>query len=259
MGNEYAPDAIRWLANQIVDSVDTAEISGIVGDVAHTYGYHRSRNVIPRNDYSAVLAADRRGDGDAASALDMKYSAKWMRIVTARLIKSAEDPGDPRMAGVREFYGTTNGAVVNGRIHNGNYEWRFESSDDSHLWHVHISFLREHANNKQTMRNVLSVITNEGQDDMEQTEKIAHSATTKQVPYWKGEESKTVAGWLRSGAYQAAMGRLEQSAQFAGFMAAVDKLDDKPQATKAELREAARSGAAEALAHVKLTWDTGDE
>lgn len=165
MGNEYAPDAIRWLANQLEDSVETAEFSGIVGDHAHTYGYHRSRNVIPRNDYSAVLAADRRGDGDAASALDMKYSAKWMKIVTKRLIDSAEDPDDPRMTGVREFYGTTNGAVVNGRIHNGDYAWRFESSDDSHLWHVHISFLREHANNKQTMQDVLSVITN-GEGDM---------------------------------------------------------------------------------------------
>lgn len=258
--NEYAPDAIRWLANAIRDSVETAEISGIVGDRAHTYGYHRARNVIPRNDYSAVLAADRRGDGDAASALDMKYSAKWMKIITQRLIDSAEDPNDPRMTGVREFYGTTNSAVVNGRIHNGDYAWRFESSDDSHLWHVHISFLREHANNKQTMQDVLSVITNEGQDnDMEQTEKIPHSATTKQVPYWKGEKDKTVASWLRSGAYQSAMGRLEQTAQFAALTAALGELAKGSSATPKQIQEAARKGAAEALAHVTLSWDTGDE
>ncbi|HZC53879.1 MAG TPA: hypothetical protein VE441_15470, partial [Mycobacterium sp.] len=74
---EHAPEAIQQLAHQIIRAVPGAVLSGIVGDASHTYGYHRSRSWILASgqyragDYSVQLAQDKKGDGDAAAALDV--------------------------------------------------------------------------------------------------------------------------------------------------------------------------------------------
>lgn len=158
---EHAPDGLQWLAREIIKVIPTAEMSGIVGDPSHTYGYHRARNVLPGGDYSVQLPTDHRGDGDAASALDIKYSAKWMKIVTQRLMDSAKDQNDPRLNCVREFFGTVNGSTVAGW---DTYYGTPATSDDSHLWHVHISVLRQYNNDKTKLADILSVI--KGDDDM---------------------------------------------------------------------------------------------
>ncbi len=155
---EYAPQAILWLASQAVAQIPSAKFSGVVGDKSHTFGYHRGRNYLPADDYSRELAEDKAGDGEAASALDLSYSAPQMKVITARLIKSADDPDDLRLNFVREFYGTVDGVSVVGR---DTYYGNFAASDDSHLWHVHISFLRKYANSLDAMRAVLSVLIGE--------------------------------------------------------------------------------------------------
>ncbi|MEV0645067.1 hypothetical protein AB0I28_07360 [Phytomonospora sp. NPDC050363] len=155
---EYAPEAIRWLATQIVDQIPKAVLSGIVGDSAHTYGYHRARNKLPKTDYSRQLAEDKAGDGDAASALDVTFDTKGMKLVTGRLMASAKDAADPRLNVVREFYGTVDGKKVCGW---DTYYNRSATSDPSHLWHVHISFRRKFATSKSAMADVLSVILGE--------------------------------------------------------------------------------------------------
>lgn len=163
---EYAPEAIRWLAQQIQAKIPKSKLSGIVGDSSHTYGYHRARSTLPKSDYSVQLAEDRAGDADAASALDISFTASDMKTVTGRLLKSAKDEDDPRLNYCREFYGTLDGKKVAGwDTHFGNPA----TSDDSHLWHVHISFLRKYATDKTAMAAVLSVIVGEndpGDDDV---------------------------------------------------------------------------------------------
>jgi len=255
---EHAPDALVWLAGQIDKMVPTAEISGIVGDRAHTYGYHRARNVLPSDDYSRQLAADRRGAGDVASALDMKYSAKWMKIVTQRLIDSAEDPDDPRMEGVREFYGTVNGTTVAGRSHDGDYAWIHASSDDSHLWHVHISVLREYANNRDKMVDLLSVI--KGDDDMPSVKEfwgednVLDSAKmgygTDYVKTNKGMAPKT-------GLELAVRNTKVLLAQVGSLTAAVATLAAGNGADPEAVKAAAKAGAKDALAaaDLKVTWE----
>lgn len=160
---EYAPDAIRWLARQLTLNLG-GQLSGIVGDSAHTYGYHRGRNYVSWDDYSAVLLSDREGDGEAASALDWSLSQQGMRLFSSRLA-AACDRNDRRLKYLREWYGTTSGTWVDGRIHNGEAAtWVRATSDTSHLWHIHLGFFRKYANSQEAMQSVLSVIS--GRDEL---------------------------------------------------------------------------------------------
>ncbi|HIV59041.1 MAG TPA: hypothetical protein H9902_13910 [Candidatus Stackebrandtia faecavium] len=164
---EYAPDALLWLADEIVKAIPSAKMSGIVGDKNHVYGYHRSRNVLPADDYSVQTKPDKQGDGDAAAALDISLNAKWMKIITKRLMDSAKDQNDPRLNYMREFFGTLDGSTVSGW---DTYYGRAVSSDDSHLWHVHMSLLRKYCTSKDHMAHILSVI--KGEEDMELSDRV---------------------------------------------------------------------------------------
>lgn len=165
---EYAPEALKWLGAEIVKAIPSAEFSGIVGDKNHTYGYHRARSVLPSSDYSVRTSPDKQGDADAASALDIKLNAKWMKIVTKRLMDSAKNQLDDRLMPVREFFGTLNGSTVAGW---DVYYGRPATSDDSHLWHVHLSILRKYATSHTHMMPILSVIKGKG-SDMELGDKV---------------------------------------------------------------------------------------
>jgi hypothetical protein len=66
---------------------------------------------------------------------------------------------------IREFYGTVDGRTVTGRsksTRTGAY--RVVSSDSSHLWHIHISFLRAYADVWAELAPVLSVLRGETLD-----------------------------------------------------------------------------------------------
>ena len=61
---EYAPAAIRGLYNLIKAGLPSAEMSGIIGDTAHTYGYHRCRNVVPvATTHASTASTSRAMDG----------------------------------------------------------------------------------------------------------------------------------------------------------------------------------------------------
>jgi hypothetical protein len=90
----YASEAIRGVYDRV--SLSSRQLSGIVGDAAHTYGYHRCRDVLPGDDYSRVLQLDLQGDGQAASALDIKLSPEHMTLATQRLLGAAKRH-DPRL------------------------------------------------------------------------------------------------------------------------------------------------------------------
>jgi len=151
---EYAPNAIKHLFDTVHAAIPQAILSGIVGDSAHTYGYHRGRNYVGSNDYSVQTPPDKKGNGEAASAIDMSWSeANWQYTVSQRLLNAKNDS---RMNPIREFFGSTDGRNVCGWDYYGNYS---VTSDDSHLWHVHISVLREYADNDAALQGVAQVIT----------------------------------------------------------------------------------------------------
>lgn len=154
---EYAPAAITGLFNTIKASIPSAILAGIIGDSAHTYGYHRGRNYVSGSDYSAQLAPDKKGDGEAASALDISWgNANDQYTVSQRLLNAKNDS---RMDPCREFYGSTDGRNVTGWDYYGNYS---VTSDDSHLWHIHLSILREYCNNQSALQGIAAVITGGG-------------------------------------------------------------------------------------------------
>jgi hypothetical protein len=60
------------------------------------------------------------------------------------------------MAPIREFYGSTDGYNVCGWDYYGGYA---VTSDDSHLWHIHLSILRQYSNDTTALAKVADVIT----------------------------------------------------------------------------------------------------
>lgn len=155
---EFAPDALKWLGSRVAPDLGGV-LSGIVGDKAHTRGYHRGRNYVLSTDYSRQLDEDKKGDGEAACGIDMSFTEAKMKLYTGRL-KAAADRNDPRLKYVREFYGTLNGTTVYGRTHKGSGDstWESSTSDSSHLWHAHLSILRQYANIRAVMQGILDVL-----------------------------------------------------------------------------------------------------
>lgn len=161
------PPELRQFARAWEDFIDSAELrndaatfSGIVGDLQHRLegGYHISRQDQPSDNYSCQLPEDREGRADDAAAVDMNMMPKDMTLVTGRLLKSAKDKNDPRLDCVREFFGTLDGKVVTGW---DCYNYEPSSSDDSHLWHLHMSILRKFVRDAVALRGPLSVIKGE--------------------------------------------------------------------------------------------------
>lgn len=148
---EYQPPSLAALCEQLRQhfGVDAAAL-GSKGDNSHLYGYHRSRAWILSSafsaygdgDYSVQAAADQQGDPNWLCAVDFTPGdADTMISVCQRLDAAAKAGKTPQL---REWYGNVDGdQVVDG--------WdlladRAASSDSSHLWHLHMSFLRGRAN-----------------------------------------------------------------------------------------------------------------
>lgn len=151
---EYAPAAIRGLFDKVHAAMPAALMGGIIGDQAHTYGYHRGRNYVGAGDYSTQYPEDREGDGEAASALDISWSdAESHYTASRRLLDAAHDS---RMHAARSFFGSVDGWNVCGFDY---VEGVPVTSDDSHLWHVHLSITRKYANDAAALDGIAQVIT----------------------------------------------------------------------------------------------------
>ena len=156
---DYAPQALIWLGSKVRPDLG-GTLSGIVGDAAHTYGYHRGPAYIPSSDYSKQLSEDKQSPSAyMASAIDMSFSDAKMRLYTGRL-KAAADRNDPRLKYIREFYGTLDSVNVYGRTHDGSGDssWERSSADNTHLWHIHISILRKYCNTQSVMQGLLDIL-----------------------------------------------------------------------------------------------------
>lgn len=152
-----APQAIWNLWYAIHRQIPESELGGIVGDVAHSFGYHLARRDLPASDYSVQLPKDKLGKSDCASALDVTLPPDLMQTCTRRLLDAAK-AHDPRLHAVREFCGTLDGKQT--------FPWQLTPTDggegvgtwdDSHLWHIHISILREYADDQAALLPIADV------------------------------------------------------------------------------------------------------
>jgi len=207
---ENAPKELVDLGKTIAKTFPGGQFSGVIGDQAHVYGYHRSRNALKAagktGDYSLQFAFDKSGNGDDAAGVDTNLKPADMRTATSRLLAAAKAK-DPRLVALREFFGTLDGKNVRGfdlakhQDSNG--------ADNSHLWHLHLSIKRRYTRNKTALNLILAVIR--GDDLMSAKDlwafKIPHTDTTHRVTYWADQKDMTAQSWLRSGAYHAALGR----------------------------------------------------
>lgn len=140
------------------------------GIYAHKPGYHSSREENQANwpgNYSIQLSLDQRGPDDKAAAIDYTMSDSEMRRRTGYLAEAAERD-DPRLAALREFYGTLNSRTVYGRIKDSRTgSWQASSADSSHLWHLHLSFFRAYVDTVAELIPLLSVLGGETLDEWE--------------------------------------------------------------------------------------------
>jgi hypothetical protein len=155
-------DESWWLMEQLL-SLQTGSQNG--GIYANKPGYHNTRGANPAGNYSIRAPEDLGGPSDKAAAYDWTFpdaqNGNYATISTysKRLLASGQDPNDPRMDGWKEFFGQAdNDGDVEG--------WDFRrdqssSSDDSHLWHIHLSEDRDKVTSLDNKRAVLSVLKGE--------------------------------------------------------------------------------------------------
>jgi hypothetical protein len=146
-----------WLGFQAL------EPSVLLGGIyANKPGYHNYRNALPKSDYSVQLALDKQGPGDMAAAIDLTFpdaqSGRYATIIkyADRLLASGHDPADPRGDYLREFYGQ---ADTDQQVEGWDFQFLVPvTSDSSHLWHIHLSFLRAYLNDPAAFAAVLSIL-----------------------------------------------------------------------------------------------------
>lgn len=145
---ETATDAEWWFWLRLEELHAPGKLGGIF---ANKPGFHNKGNTLKTtrpNDYSIRDRVNQSGLGmNHASALDWTFpdaqAGNFSSIdkFTSRLLTSALDKNDPRLDLILfEFYGQAD----NDRAVEGFNEYREQAvtSDDSHLWHIHFSFLR---------------------------------------------------------------------------------------------------------------------
>lgn len=140
----------------------TVKLGGIY---ANKPGYHNTRAGNAAGNYSVVLPPDKLGPSDKSAAIDLTFpdaqagNYKTIMKYSQRLLKSGKDLKDDRGNYLREFYGNADGSqYVDGWDF---YYVRPATSDSSHLWHIHLSFLRKYVNNKVAMDAILSILRGE--------------------------------------------------------------------------------------------------
>ena len=154
-----------WLWIQLLAAIPGVRLGGIYADKS---GYH---NTVLANlarwpsNYSVRYAIDREPPRDKARAIDLTMNSTWMRTITRRLLDGAARR-DPRMRCVKEFYGTTDGHTVVGRLKDSpDGPYRSGSSDTSHTWHEHIGLLTPFVDDIEAMRGLVSLLSGQSLAD----------------------------------------------------------------------------------------------
>ena len=142
---------------------------GAAGDNNHLSGRHRSyawdrnsRYCVDRG-YGTSDARDQSGDRNWYRAVDVGITGQALFDASRRmdaLVRSGRAPG------VAEWFGTLDGRTVAGW-----FQGSPSTSDSSHLFHLHVGFWNEAANDAALMQLVYATITgtaaaDEGDNDM---------------------------------------------------------------------------------------------
>lgn len=138
------------------------------GGYVHKPGFHSSveDNLEDWPDnYSIREAINRREPRDVGRALDITLSDADMRTLTRRLAWAVETD-DPRLEGLREFFGTIDGRTVFGRSRRGpDTAWYSSTADSSHLWHIHLSFFTPFADDWAALAGLVSILIGQSLTD----------------------------------------------------------------------------------------------
>lgn len=153
-----------WLQLRLLEPT-VGEFGGIL---AWKSGFHSTGAYNERNhpgNYSIRDDVNRTGSWwrDKSSALDWSFKdakkGNYATIAryTTRLLKSARDSSDPRLDRVLyEFFGN---ADSDDDVEGWNvYKNQAATSDKTHLWHIHFSFLRSACGDYHAMWALLSVL-----------------------------------------------------------------------------------------------------
>lgn len=136
----YAPQSLLDVREYLRSRTGLSLASlGIVGDQAHTYGYHLGRDRLPADDYSRRTARDKAGLTNAAAALDIGNFGR-LRELTAHLVRWARNG---RLGDVREIIGPGSDGRAYRWDHLSGWSAVRRAAGDSHEWHTHISFYRD--------------------------------------------------------------------------------------------------------------------
>lgn len=204
----------------------TVELGGIYADKP---GYHNTRAGNSSTNYSVVLPEDKLGPSDKAAAIDLTFpnaqSGNYSTIAkySSRLLKSGQDPNDNRGNYLREFYGN---ADFDNSVEGWDFYYvRSATSDTSHLWHIHISFLRKYVTSLTAMDSVLSILrgdpAQQQEEDMDLSD-IVHLNTNGGVNY--SSPTTTVEGVLSSTNLYVLLARNQASAAFAELKAELEEV-----------------------------------
>lgn len=156
-------DAEWWIWLRCHELEPASLLGGLWGDFKN--GFHRDGGTNPRTNYSVVDEVNRTGPWwrQYGAALDWTFpdaqrgDYRTINKYTSRLMASARDPKDPRLDLILfEFYGQSD----TDRVVEGYNEYREElaTSDASHLWHIHFSFLRSKCGDFWAMWALLTVL-----------------------------------------------------------------------------------------------------
>lgn len=167
----YAPPAIQALFDTVKERMPSAQLGGIYGTKP---GYHNCRADLPPSDYSVQTGPDKEGDPQAGAALDITYGRPEEQHAASQRLMNAKT--DPRTDCLREFFGSVDGVNVCGWDFHGGYP---VTSDDSHLWHVHLSFLRKHATNGPMLQELADVITGISSSDQPKGDTMPEIVTVR--------------------------------------------------------------------------------
>lgn len=142
------------------------------GTYAPKPGYHNYFSALSGQDYSVQLGLDKAGSKSKVSAIDITLSTSNMIKYSKRLDAAmrAKDKrffigGSPIL---REYIGTKNGTSVSCYVLTGGHALGVGADsgpdsgrDKSHLWHIHVSFIRKFCESWDAMERVLSILKGE--------------------------------------------------------------------------------------------------
>jgi hypothetical protein len=151
----FAPSSLTELGRYWI--AHGGAMLGIVGDAAHTTGYHLGKDRIydgtgpglGDDDYSVRLTRDSKGLTNAASAIDLgKLDGTYQRLYDfSRWLVTQCQNSAPGTIDIREIIYSPDGSKVqrysgvDGKIHTGE-----GNGDASHRSHTHISYFRDSQN-----------------------------------------------------------------------------------------------------------------